>query len=1115
MIASAAPRVYDWVQEAHDNLIRDAISAHRGYEINTEGDAFHIAFTSIGAAVCFCMEVQYQMLDVEWPRQVLRLPECKEIKGQDGGLNLRGPRVRMAIHFAVEGSVLSHVHTVTKHRIFTGPAFQVTRNLCEIAKGGQVLMTHQAWNKLNHQMALASFPVVEQLGLYKLQSWTDPILIYQITRLLGRSMHRASFGAGFDARSLAGAIKIQDGAGLRIVPPPPPQSQKGNLTFVVCRLALESCSVSDRQKKKSCSQTDVPPGLHKRLLEILASSAMQFQGYLYRFGETQGQYFIVFESALNAVRFSHAAQALFLFSHWPVEFSEWYGSKKLGADGKPLFRGPRIAMAIHESNDYSTRPIASGNRLILGSRTKLIDYVGPAEEICRTLSLVSHGGQVILSENAWAAVQDGLPGHPCIISLGTLAFEDPYISQPMMIMEVMPQPLAKRKFPPPQRTTRIEPSYHDAPSGNEELAIVHFRVDKPSVVQSAEKTSSGLSDEDIVSIITSYNLAIAQAVKVARHLLKTHNGYECKEPESGKLTIAFHTLSAAITWAAAVQVELLHTKWPVEILKWDECKEIRDNDEEEYNDIMSTGTTFLSIENDNTITAAVGSPNNFDATILWRGLAARIGIAAGNGAYKAPLNTGRADFYGMVPNLAARLVSIAQPGQILVDGAMIRSIRGIKWRDDTIYLSGTKSFPEDIVISPLGQVAIKGFEELRNIYQCLPASLQARLFAENQAIVRPISMTKRMLSSIKRSGNIQSNTDVWGVEGNVLDSKLAECPRAEKQGTDTIVPKIFASISRSGSVSPANIVDRKSNFMRFSVLSRSLSRNSDVFDGTTNNSMAANSIFPYRSPSSTANAQYSMIPSQTRSSVTSSFDEKDITATNSHQSYVLDGTGQEVLSSNMPFKGSENLASSQHSGYDDGDNINGSLQTPFNMLIDAPKNTDLFEMGNSSPSSASQSLSLYSQGADVDGLLTRSEPIPMPSRIHANSNTTEAETIKQKNMKILSSSSTPVEVLDKTNRNETSREMKYDDLEVQYEVSSRKKNEVHLGASSGKKVIPETSTYKSAVSISGGVNVARQLAQLFVERRRRQTPSSGVKRPSSNVEDRIGNSSSSRNSTTD
>lgn len=38
--------------------MREGIAAHGGYEINTEGDAFHIAFTTVAQAVAFAMEAQ-------------------------------------------------------------------------------------------------------------------------------------------------------------------------------------------------------------------------------------------------------------------------------------------------------------------------------------------------------------------------------------------------------------------------------------------------------------------------------------------------------------------------------------------------------------------------------------------------------------------------------------------------------------------------------------------------------------------------------------------------------------------------------------------------------------------------------------------------------------------------------------------------------------------------------------------------------------------------------------------------------------------------------------------------------------------------------------------------
>lgn len=41
-------------------MIREGIRVHGGYEINTEGDSFHIAFMDVVEAINFCMEIQYR-----------------------------------------------------------------------------------------------------------------------------------------------------------------------------------------------------------------------------------------------------------------------------------------------------------------------------------------------------------------------------------------------------------------------------------------------------------------------------------------------------------------------------------------------------------------------------------------------------------------------------------------------------------------------------------------------------------------------------------------------------------------------------------------------------------------------------------------------------------------------------------------------------------------------------------------------------------------------------------------------------------------------------------------------------------------------------------------------
>ena len=75
---------------------------------------------------------------------------------------------------------LFRLHLLTKHRVFSGPGFQLAQELGEAANGGQVLLSQEAWVRLRGSMFSAGFPVVEQLGLYKFNAWPVPIWVYQV-----------------------------------------------------------------------------------------------------------------------------------------------------------------------------------------------------------------------------------------------------------------------------------------------------------------------------------------------------------------------------------------------------------------------------------------------------------------------------------------------------------------------------------------------------------------------------------------------------------------------------------------------------------------------------------------------------------------------------------------------------------------------------------------------------------------------------------------------------------------------------------------------------------------------------------------------------------------------
>ena len=95
----------------------------------------------------------------------------------------------------MHGAGCCRLHLVTKHRVFSGPGFALAQELGDAASGGQVLLSHDAWLNLRHNMCDAGFPQVEQLGMYKLEAWLDPFWIYQVSSAVAISccMNMACF----------------------------------------------------------------------------------------------------------------------------------------------------------------------------------------------------------------------------------------------------------------------------------------------------------------------------------------------------------------------------------------------------------------------------------------------------------------------------------------------------------------------------------------------------------------------------------------------------------------------------------------------------------------------------------------------------------------------------------------------------------------------------------------------------------------------------------------------------------------------------------------------------------------------------------------------------------
>jgi hypothetical protein len=146
---------------------------YRGYEITTQGDAFQLAFHTIGDAVAYCLEVQLQLLKLPWPKMLSHSgllgtkTEAKkftlELVGKpslsSSSLLFHGLRVRMGIHAAkreAEGDLIMKKHPVTHRMTYTGLSELIGRDVCDLSHGGQIVVTAPVVKWLQEQQKLTS-----------------------------------------------------------------------------------------------------------------------------------------------------------------------------------------------------------------------------------------------------------------------------------------------------------------------------------------------------------------------------------------------------------------------------------------------------------------------------------------------------------------------------------------------------------------------------------------------------------------------------------------------------------------------------------------------------------------------------------------------------------------------------------------------------------------------------------------------------------------------------------------------------------------------------------------------------------------------------------------------
>ena len=122
----------------HNEVMRRQLRIIGGYEVKTEGDAFMVSFPTATSALLWCFSVQAQLLEIQWPSEILNHTIGEEVIDADNNLIFRGLSVRMGVHF---GDPVCEHDPVTRRMDYFGPMVNKTSRISSTADGGQIAVS--------------------------------------------------------------------------------------------------------------------------------------------------------------------------------------------------------------------------------------------------------------------------------------------------------------------------------------------------------------------------------------------------------------------------------------------------------------------------------------------------------------------------------------------------------------------------------------------------------------------------------------------------------------------------------------------------------------------------------------------------------------------------------------------------------------------------------------------------------------------------------------------------------------------------------------------------------------------------------------------------------------
>ncbi|KAJ5959710.1 Ras-association [Penicillium vulpinum] len=137
--------------QIHNDILRRQLAIFGGYEVKTEGDAFMVAFSTTTAALLWCFNCQNQLLEAEWPTEILDQPQCRTVVDMDNNIIYRGLSVRMGGHW---GEPVCARDPVTSRMDYFGPMVNRASRISAVADGGQIFVSSDFMTDIHRNLEI-------------------------------------------------------------------------------------------------------------------------------------------------------------------------------------------------------------------------------------------------------------------------------------------------------------------------------------------------------------------------------------------------------------------------------------------------------------------------------------------------------------------------------------------------------------------------------------------------------------------------------------------------------------------------------------------------------------------------------------------------------------------------------------------------------------------------------------------------------------------------------------------------------------------------------------------------------------------------------------------------